>query len=239
MERRNSRPLSLRFDIQATPALINTARLGFRVSLGYPTEEIMKTLTVFSLFLLILCLPMSALSQKESANLIKNGDFEKFTGDNPDGWDTSNIPGTLTVVSASKVVKSGTHSVKCEVKDFYGSVIAGYVCQKNIETGGKDVRITANFLVHSVDKDLGVLVLCFQNSGGSTVGTVEEYINDSNSKWVDLNKEFKSPAGSSSVHIRLTLLAGKNADKVHPGSYMICDDVKLVTITPAEKPLIQ
>jgi hypothetical protein len=182
---------------------------------------------------------MTAFSQKESGNLIKNGDFEKFTGDNPDGWDTSNIPGTLTVVSASKVCKSGTHSVKCEVKDFYGSVIAGYVCQKNIETGGRDVRLSGNFLVHAVDKDLGVIVLCFQNSGGSTVGTFEEYLDNSNSKWIDFSKEFKPPAGSSSVHIRLTVLAGKNVEKVHPGSYVICDDLNLVTFTAVEKPLIQ
>lgn len=199
----------------------------------------MKILTVLSLFLLILCLPMSALSQKESGNLIKNGDFEKFTGDNPDGWDTSNIPGTLTVVSASKVCKSGTHSVKCEVKDFYGSVIAGYVCQKNIETEGRNIRINGNFLVHAVEKDLGLLVLCFQNSAGSTVGTVEEYIDDSNSKWIEFNKEFKPPAGSASVHVRLTIFPAKNVEKAHPGSYLICDDLKMVAFTPVEKPLIQ
>jgi len=202
----------------------------------------MKTTTVLVTLLLVLCLPLSVYAQKESANLIKNGDFEKFTGDNPDGWDTSNIPGTLTVVSASKVARSGAHAVKCEVKDFYGSMIAGFVCQKNIESRGKDLRLSCNFMVHSVGKDEAVIVICFQNAGGSTIGTVEEYFNDTNSKWTEFSKEYKSPAGSAVVQMRLTVLPGKDAEKVHAGSYLICDDLKLAAFTPvapAEKPLIQ
>ena len=205
-------------------------------------EENMKTTTVLVTLLLVLCLPLCVYAQKESGNLIKNGDFEKFTGDNPDGWDTSNIPGTLTVVSASKLAKSGVHAVKCEVKDFFGSLIAGFVCQKNIPSVGKDLRLSANFMVHSVGKDQAVIVLCFQNAGGSTIGTIEEYFDDTNSKWVDISKEYKSPAGSAFVQVRLTVLAGKDNEKVHAGSYLICDDLKLAAFTPVapvEKPLIQ
>ena len=205
-------------------------------------EEIMKATTVLVTLLLVLCLPLCVYAQKESANLIKNGDFEKFTGDNPDGWDTSNIPGTLTVVSASKIAKSGAHAVKCEVKDFYGSMIAGFVCQKNIPNAGKDLRLSGSFMVHSVGKDQGVVVICFQNAGGSTIGTVEEYFDDTNSKWTEFSREYKSPAGSALVHVRLTMLPTKDSEKVHPGSYVLCDDLKLATFTPAapaEKPLIQ
>jgi hypothetical protein len=194
------------------------------------------------MLLLVLCLPLGVYAQKESANLIKNGDFEKFTGDNPDGWETSNIPGTLTVVSASKQTKSGIHAVKCEVKDFYGSIVAGFVCQKNIPSAGKDLRLSGNLLMHSIGKDQAVIVLCFQNAGGSTIGTVEEYIDDTNSKWAGFTKEYKSPAGSAVVHVRLTVLPGKENEKAHAGSYLICDDLKLaafVPVAPAEKPLIQ
>jgi hypothetical protein len=202
----------------------------------------MKSTIMFAMLLLLLGLPNSAFSQKELANLVRNGDFEKFTGENPDGWETSNIPGTLTVVSASKIYKSGAHAVKCEVKDFYGSLISGFICQKNIPIGGKDVRLSASFMVHSVGKDEAVLVLCYQNAAGSTIGTVEEYIEDTNSKWSEFSREFKSPAGSALVHVRLTLLPGKDVDKAHPGSYVICDDMKLAAIAPVapvDKPLVQ
>ena len=203
----------------------------------------MKTTIVASMLLLcIICLPLSVFAQKESVNLVKNGEFEKFTGDNPESWDTSNIPGTLTVVSASKTCKSGALAVKCEVKDFFGSIVAGFVCQKNIPTGGKDVHFSASFLVHSVGKDQAVLVLCFQNTGGSTIGTVEEYIEDTNSKWVAFSKEYKSPAGAALVHVRLTILPIKESERSHQGSYLICDDLRLASIAPpapSEKPLIQ
>ncbi|MCX6133723.1 MAG: hypothetical protein NTU47_07925 [Ignavibacteriales bacterium] len=202
----------------------------------------MKTTIVASMLLLVCCLPLTALAQKESSNLVKNGDFEKFTGENPEGWDTSNIPGTLTVVSASKTCKSGTHAVKCEVKDFYGSIVAGFVCQKNLPTGGKDLHLSASYMVHAVGKDQAVIVLCFQNAAGSTIGTVEEYIEDTNSKWSEFSKEYKSPAGSALVHVRLTILPNKESERAHPGSFLICDDMKIAALTPpapAEKPLIQ
>ena len=203
------------------------------------TEEIMKTSIVFSAVLLILGLPFSALAQKESGNLIKNGDFEKFTGDNPDGWDTSNIPGTLTIVSASKSSHSGARAVKCEVKEFYGSIVAGYVCQKNIQTGGKALHFSGSFLVRSVEGDQGVIVICFLNSTGSTVGTVEEYLDDSKSKFVEYAKDVEAPAATAAVHVRLTVLPGEGNEKAHPGSYLLADDLRLVGVTPKEKPQVQ
>lgn len=199
----------------------------------------MKTSIVFSMVLLILCLPMSVLAQKETGNLIKNGDFEKFTGENPDGWDTSNIPGTLTVVSASKSSHSGARAVKCEVKEFFGSIIAGYVCQKNIQTGGKPLQFSGSFLVRSVEGDQGVIVICFLNATGSTVGTLEEYLDDSKSKFVDYAKDIETPAATAAVHVRLTVLPGKGSEKAHPGSYVIADDLRLVGMAPKEKPLVQ
>lgn len=202
-------------------------------------EEIMKTSIVFSMVLLILCLPLSALAQKESGNLIKNGDFEKFTGENPDGWDTSNIPGTLTVVSASKTSHSGARAMKCEVKEFYGSIIAGYISQKNIQTGGKDLHFSGSFLVRSVEGDQGVIVICFLNSTGSTVGTMEEYLDDSKSKFVAYAKDITPPAATAAVHVRLTVLPGEGNEKAHPGSYLLADDLRLVGVAPKEKPLVQ
>ncbi|HTY38582.1 MAG TPA: hypothetical protein VMH23_15795 [Bacteroidota bacterium] len=202
----------------------------------------MKTTLAVSLLVLVLFVPVTLLAQKEAANLIRNGDFEKFTGDNPDGWDTSNIPGTLTVVSASAVSKSGAKAVRCEVKDFYGSIIAGFVCQKNIPTEGKDLKLSASMMVHAVGSDQAVIVLCYLNSSGSTIGTIEEYVEDTRSKWTDIVKEYKSPPGSAMVHVRITVLADKASEKVHPGSYLICDNLRLNTVTPVapvEKPLIQ
>jgi hypothetical protein len=199
----------------------------------------MKTLTNVCFLVLVLFLHQIVVAQKESENLLKNGNFEKFTGDNPDSWDANNIPGTLTVVSASKVSNSGMRAVKIEVKDFFGSVIAGYVCQKNIETAGKDVQIKGFYALQSFGKDQGVVVLCFQNASGSTVGSHEEYFDDTKGKFVQFTKEIKAPAGTATLQMRITILPDKGNEKAHPGSYLLCDDLRLTTIEIKEKPLIQ
>ena len=202
-------------------------------------EEIMKTLTCLCILLIVFFLPQTMVAQKESQNLVKNGGFEKFTGDNPDNWDANNIPGTLTVVSASRISNSGMRAVKIEVKDFFGSVIAGYVCQKDIGTAGKDLQINCFFALQSVGKDQGVMVLCFQNAAGSTVGSEEEYLDDTKGKFVQFTKEIKAPAGAAMLQLRLTILPDKESERAHPGSYMLCDDLKLTTIEAKEKPLVQ
>ena len=199
----------------------------------------MKTLTNLCFLLFVLFLPQTGVAQKESENLLKNGNFEKFTGDNPDNWDANNIPGTLTVVSASRISNSGMRAVKIEVKDFFGSVISGYVCQKNIETAGKDLKIKGFFALQSVGKDQGVMVLCFQNAAGSTVGSDEQYLDDSKGKFVPFTKDIKAPAGASMLQVRITILPDKSSEKAHPGSYLLCDDLKLTTVEVKEKPLVQ
>ena len=199
----------------------------------------MKALTLSVMILFSLCVPLCLCAQQQSPNLVKNGDFEKFTGDNPDNWETSNIPGTLTVVSATKTCFSGQHAVKCEVKDFFGSCIAGYVCQKNIPIGGRDVRLTCHYLLHSVGEDQGVIVLAFLNENGSTIGSDEEYLDETNSKFLAFAKEIKAPSGAASLNVRVTILAAKSTDKIHQGSHIICDDLKLIAIAPKEKQLLQ
>lgn len=198
----------------------------------------MKTGIALSVLLLLVGTHV-AVAQKEGENLLKNGDFEKFTGDAPDGWDNSNIPGTLTVVSASKTSHSGSRAVKCEVKEFFGSLVAGYVCQKNVQTGGRDLHFSGSFLVRSVEGDQAVLVVCFLNSTGSTVGTFEDAFDDTKSKFVDYEKDIKPPPATTVVHVRLTVLPGKGSEKMHPGSYVVADDLKLVGVVPPEKPLVQ
>jgi len=199
----------------------------------------MKTLTCLCILLIVLFLPQSMIAQKESENLLKNGNFEKFTGDNPDSWDANNIPGTLTVVSASRISNSGMRAVKMEVKDFFGSVIAGYVCQKNIETAGKDLHINAFFALESFGKDQGVVVFSFQNSSGSTIGSQEEYLDGTKGKFVQFTKEIKAPAGAAMLQLRLTILPDKGSEKAHPGTFLLCDDLKLTAISIKEKPLVQ
>jgi len=45
-------------------------------------------------------------------NLLKNGDFEKFSGGEPVGWTSNNIPSLLVVVVPSSISYSGKSAVR-------------------------------------------------------------------------------------------------------------------------------
>ena len=192
-----------------------------------------------ALIALIFCMaPLTVTAQTQSTNFVKNGDFEKFTGDNPVGWESSNVPGMLTVVSPQPMGRGGSRAVKCEVKDFYGSKIAGFVCQKNIEVTGKDLLLSGYYATRSVGKDAAVVIICFLNATGSTIGTVEEYFRENKTELTRFEKEINTPAETRMVHVRLTILAEPQAETLHPGSYAIFDDIKLVTAPPKPKAVV-
>ena len=93
--------------------------------------------------------------------------------------------------------------------------------------------------MHSVGKDEGLVTIAFQNITGSNLGNVEEYVEDTKGKFLEFSKEFDAPAGSVAIQLRITMLPEKSSEKAHPGTFLICDDVKLVAFTPKEKPAIQ
>ncbi|MCX6142173.1 MAG: hypothetical protein NTZ35_03040 [Ignavibacteriales bacterium] len=64
-------------------------------------------------------------------------------------------------------------------------------------------------------------------------------MDDSKGKFVPFTKEIKAPAGASLLQVRITILPDKANEKAHPGSYLLCDDLKLTTIEIKEKPLVQ
>jgi hypothetical protein len=195
--------------------------------------------TVVQLACIFWIIPCILAAQTESANLIKNADFEKFTGDDPVNWETSNIPGSLTVVTSDRLAHGGRKSIRCDVKDFYGSKIAGYVCQKNIPLSGRNLQLSGYYVMHSVGKDAGVVIVCFVSAGGATLGTVEEYFGESKTDFVHFTKDLEAPAEVASCHVRLTILSGPEGESLHPGSYVLFDDIKLVVVPPKPKPVVE
>jgi len=183
--------------------------------------------------------PVIVTGQTQSGNLIKNGEFENFSGDTPVGWETSNIPGTLTVVSSTPLGYRGTRAVKCEVKDFYGTKIAGLMSQKDIILPGRALQLSLRYLFHSVGKDAAVVIVCFLNAAGSTIGTVEECFREDKSEFERFVKDISAPDAASRCHVRLTILNDAEGGTLHPGSYAVFDDVRLVVLPPQPKPEVR
>jgi len=165
-------------------------------------------------------------------NLLKNGDFESFTGSEPNSWSSTNIPKLLTVVSPSTKCHSGKYAVKCEVKDFYGSKFAGMITQKNVEISGTALHLSGYYVLNSVGKDVGFISLELQNAGGNTVKICQENLVNPTVGFTRFTVTGNIPPGAVRLDIKLTLLPGQQSEKLHEGSYILFDDLELVPVSP-------
>jgi hypothetical protein len=167
-------------------------------------------------------------------NLIRNGDFEKFNGNDPAGWETTNLGKMLTVVSPSTKAHSGAYAVKCEVKASFGGTMPGMITQKKIALSGETLQLSLYYLLTSVGKDVGFLTVDFQNAEGSTVGMCEHYLTAVTSDFTLFKAAAKKPETASMCEFRLTLMPEKEGGKLHDGSSILVDDVELVSLTPSK-----
>lgn len=71
----------------------------------------------YTTLIVILILSMGILAQNE----IPNADFENWTGGEPDGWYTSNVPSTVTNVTQSSDAQNGASAAFGEVADVVGT----------------------------------------------------------------------------------------------------------------------
>jgi hypothetical protein len=177
---------------------------------------------------MILLLPLILGWTMGGKNLLRNGDFEKFTGDEPDGWVTTNIPKTLTVVSAAPGNSHGKWSVRCDVKPFYGTQIAGMIIQKNIPISGASAALTGSYSMSSVGGDIGYVTMEMRNAEGSSVRVCQDYLPATGGAWKTFTLSGSLPAEVVSAELRLTILGGKASESIHEGSWITFDDLALV-----------
>jgi hypothetical protein len=172
-------------------------------------------------------------------NLLKNGDFEKFNGDEPDGWSTTNIPKTLTVVSPSTKIHGGKSAVRCEVKTFYGSPLAGMITQKKIPLTGTAITVSGYYALTSVGKDVGFITFDLQDKEGSNVRNCEQYLAKPTVEYAQFTMSGIAPANAAFLEVRISLLAGEGSERLHEGSFLLLDDIELTAASPESQKIVQ
>lgn len=165
-------------------------------------------------------------------NAIRNGDFEKFNGNEPTGWETTNLGKMLTVVTASSHAHGGTQAVKCEVKNSFGSPMAGMILQKNIPLSGDNIELSMYYILSSVGKDAGFLAVDFESDEGSTVGMCQHFLVAAGASYTQFKAVTKRPSTATHCELRLTLMPEKEDGKLHEGSSLLVDDVVIVPQAP-------
>lgn len=171
-------------------------------------------------------------------NLLKNGSFESFPAGEPAGWTTNNIPTMVTVVSASQNSYAGKTSVKCEVKEFYETKMAGMISQRDIEVKSGELVLKGAYLLKSVGKDVGYVAVDVKSAANSTIATCERYFTESGSDFIPFTISARLPENAKRIDILLTLMAEKGAGPAHVGSYILYDalDLRIVGKETEEVP---
>ena len=178
----------------------------------------------------MLVLPLLLANSPTGRNLLKNGDFEKFKGSEPEGWETTNIPKVLTVVSPSTRVHGGKTAVRCDVKDFFGSKMAGMVCQKEVDIAGQSLQMNGYYALHSVGKDAGFVAFEFQNADGNTVKLYEENLIEPTEEFKLFSLTVPVPPSAEHLCVRCTILPGTGGERLHEGSYIVFDDLQVTAL---------
>jgi hypothetical protein len=161
------------------------------------------------------------------SNLLKNGDFEKFVGGEPQGWTTNNIPSMLVLVSPSSSSASGKTSVRCDVKSFYGTAMAGLISQKDIRVTPGELQLTGSFLLNSVGNDAGFVSIDVKSDRQSTVATCEHRLTQSAGTFVPFTLSARLPNEARTIDLLLTLIAGTEGESLHEGSFVLFDGLEL------------
>ncbi len=165
-------------------------------------------------------------------NFIRNGDFEKFNGNEPIGWETTNIGKIVTVVSPVTNAHGGTRAVKLEVKNSFGSPMPGMITQKNVPIDGETLELSMYYRLTSVGKDAGFLAVDFQNPEGSTVGMCQHYLTGGSTDFTLFKAVTKRPANATHCEFRLTFMPEKDGGTLHEGTAMLVDDIEIVALEP-------
>jgi hypothetical protein len=193
----------------------------------------MKTATWCLAFLVALSTHPSA--AQEGTNRIRNGGFEQFSGDEPVGWETTNIPGVCVVVSASSRKAAGKSAVELSVKDCFGSKFPGMITQGKIQVSGGTMRLTFSYLLKRVGEDVGYIGMDFRTAEGSTIRMCEERLLKETTTFSTFTATFPVPDDATTAELKVAILATGKDGSLHAGTTLIVDEMNLVTVTEPPK----
>jgi len=172
---------------------------------------------------------------QEGPNLIRNGGFEQFSGNDPVGWETTNIPGVCVVVSASGRKAAGKSAVELTVKECFGSKFPGMITQGNIRVSGQTMKLSFRYQISRSGEDVGYIGMDFKNAEGSTIRMCEERLLKETSTFTRFEATFPVPTDAATAELKLAILATGKDETLHVGTTILVDEMELVTVSEAPK----
>jgi len=187
----------------------------------------MKPGIPFLAFLVLL--PSFHARSQEETNRIRNGGFEQFNGDEPVGWETTNIPGVCVVVSRSPRHVAGKSAVELTVKDCFGSKFPGMITQGKLPVSGPMMQLSFSYQLNRIGEDVGYVGMDFRNAEGSTIRMCEERLLKESTTFTTFSASFPVPADAVSAELKVAILATGKEEVLHVGTTLLVDEMRLVT----------
>ena len=184
---------------------------------------------------LLVALSAYPAAAQEGPNLIRNGGFEQFSGDDPVGWETTNIPGVCVVVSASDRKVAGKSAVQLTVKECFGSKFPGMITQGKIRVSGETMKLSFRYQLTRSGEDVGYIGMDFKNAEGSTIRMCEERLLRETTTFTSFEETFPVPADAATAELKVAILATGKDETLHAGTTVLVDEMRLVTVSEASK----
>jgi len=184
---------------------------------------------------LLVALSAYPAAAQEGPNLIRNGGFEQFSGDDPVGWETTNIPGVCVVVSASDRKVAGKSAVQLTVKECFGSKFPGMITQGKIRVSGETMKLSFRYQLTRSGEDVGYIGMDFKNAEGSTIRMCEERLLRETTTFTSFEATFPVPADAATAELKVAILATGKDETLHAGTTVLVDEMRLVTVSEASK----
>lgn len=162
---------------------------------------------------------------------IPNSGFEQWTGGNPDGWLTNNIPGFVTPVTQSSTSHSGTSAARCAVVDLGGSATPPTLIT-NFSVSQRHATLTFWYQFTPVGGDgAGAIVLMYKNQVAIGAGFGETY--DAASSWevADIDIEYVTGDVPDTCYIYFFTNPDTVNSEYHVGTTVLLDDLAFVGIS--------
>jgi hypothetical protein len=156
---------------------------------------------------------------------IPNPSFENWTDEQPDGWVTNNVPGSITAITRVQPAAAGTYALQGEVVPFLEISNYGPFVQAIFPFNDRPAELTGSYKFTSVGGDtFYILVSMYSQSGLVFVaaGAINPPPSDLAFQRFSLPLQYFSEARPDTCLIEF-FIAGE--DTVHAGSRFVVDDL--------------
>jgi hypothetical protein len=170
---------------------------------------------------------------------IPNGGFERWTGGDPEGWLTTNVPGIVNSVTQSSTAHSGSSAARGEVvlvsNKPYGPLLQSGDDGDGFPVSQRYAALTGYHIFRPVGGDRFVVgVVMSRNSTGIGGGYFIDSTAKSSYTQFTVPIQYVNP-GTPDTCIVTILISGPQGSDYHVGSMMLVDDLAFGTTTAVDE----